>query len=285
MSIQALERGFRFSNLKPDPRGVAFFILVPLALAIMTATTTGYSRSLGYGGALLYVGLLSIIPWWIGEGTTRIAWYGLRRFKPPLWLLCKVGILIACLIVGPYVSLVTGLFSSYWPGAALERELAAGGGSVITESVMQILRATFFWVTANYVFDRFLDYPRFRYEEKSTKTSTQVEPLASKAGQSAELLQRLASFQTLSDIQLVKAEEHYVRVVGEGNDELVSFKFRDALKDLENEDGFQVHRSYWVRRKAVVGAKEDGPKLTLEMSNGSIVPVSGPYRALVRQVF
>ena len=150
---------------------------------------------------------------------------------------------------------------------------------------MQILRATFFWVTANYVFDRFLDYPRFRYEEKSTKTSTHVERLASKSGQSAELLQRLAKFETLSNIQVVKAEEHYVRVIGERNDELVSFKFRDALKDLENEDGFQVHRSYWVRREAVIGKQEDGAKLSLKMSDGSTVPVSGPYHALVRQVF
>lgn len=285
MSTQMVSGRLRFPNFDLDPRGIAFFVLVPLALAVMTATTTGYSSSLGYAGALLYVSLLSIVPWWIGEGTTRAAWFFMKRFRPPLWLVCTVGIFIACIFVGPYVSFVSSLFTSYWPGTGAEQSLAGKGQGVLSESLIQIARATFFWITANYVFDRLLNYPRFRHEQTLSENPTQVERLASKDGRTAELLWRLANIETLSAIRVIKAEEHYVRVLSEDNEELVSYKFGDALKDMENEDGFQVHRSYWVRREAVVGTKEDGSKLSLEMSDGLIVPVSGPYRALVRQVF
>ncbi|MEM1396124.1 MAG: LytTR family DNA-binding domain-containing protein [Pseudomonadota bacterium] len=285
MSIPALGGNLPVPRLKPDPRGFGFFLLVPLALAIMTATTTGYSRTLGYGGALAYVSLLSIVPWWIGEGTTRAAWYALRRFQPPLWLLCKLGILLACVFVGPYTALVTEAFSSHWPGAAFERELASGGGSAVAENVMQILRATFFWVTANYAFDRFFDYPRFRYDGRARFALQEPTDLLQADHKPVELLQRLTKIDTLSDILYLKAEQHYVRVAGQNGDELVAYRFGDAVRDMDQHDGFRVHRSYWVSRCAVLGIKEAGSKLSLEMSDGTIVPVSGPYRALVRQVF
>ena len=285
MSIQALRRDLRLPNMRLDPRGIAFFLIVPLALAAVTATTTGYSRTLGYGGALLYVGLLSLIPWWIGEGTTRIAWFGLKRFKPPLWLLCKVGILLACVIVGPYASFVTSLFANYWPGNGIAEGLSGGGQSGLGDVTVQVLRAIFFWVTANYVFDRFLDYPRFRYNKSR---SIDADPMASarpSTGMASTLLRRATKFADISEVLVVKAEEHYVRLFGHAKEELVASGFGGAMKDLQSEDGFQVHRSYWVRRDAVVGWRESGSKLNLEITNGAIIPVSGPYQALVRQLF
>lgn len=278
MTSQTLGRDLRLPSFKIDPRGVAFFLLVPLALAAITATTTGYSRTLGLGGAFLYVALLSVIPWWIGEGTTRAAWYCLRRFRPPLWLVCKVGILIACIFVGPYASFVSSVFASHWPGSGLATE----SQGAFADAVIQILRATFFWVAANYAFDRLLDYPRFRYvDEVTPQSKTTPYPETTSSG----LLGRLTKIGSLSEIRVVKAEEHYVRVTSDKGEELASYKFGAAVKDLEEQDGFQVHRSYWVRRSAVVGTKTVGSRLQLELWDGSSIPVSGPYQALVRQVF
>lgn len=268
-----------------DPRGLAFFVLLPLALAAVTATTTGYSRTLGLGGSLLYVGLLSIIPWWIGEGTTRAAWFSLRRFRPPLWLLCVVGILLACLFVGPYASFVTSAFVSYWPGIDPAQGLSGNIPISVSDTATQVVRAVFFWVTANYVFDRLLDYPRFRYDEKTAVDLARVANAQCSEEGVVELLRRATKFTDVSEVLVVKAEEHYVRLFGNEREELIAYRFGKALKDLQPVEGFQVHRSYWVRGDAVLGWRANEAKLNLEIMNGKTVPVSGPYQALVRQMF
>lgn len=284
MHVQTLNGVLRPPSLKFDPRGIIFFIVLPLALAAMTVTTTGYSDRLGYAGAFLFVGLLSVIPWWIGEGSTRATWFALRRYRPPLWLLCTLGILLSCVFVGPYVSFITAMFPDPASGAAPAQGQTTSGQSVLVESLIQIARAMFFWIGANYLFDRFLNYPRFRYaEEKSAATS--IGTRSSPNDPANALLLKLTKFNDLTSVLIVKAEEHYVRVFGEDDEEMISHRFGAALKDLETEDGFQVHRSYWVRREAVRRWVEDGSKLSLEMSNRVLVPVSGPYQAVVRQLF
>ncbi|MEM8689250.1 MAG: LytTR family DNA-binding domain-containing protein [Pseudomonadota bacterium] len=279
MLVRAIREKILFFGPGADLRGFAFFVLVPLALAVTTATTTGYNRTLGIGGALLYVGLLSLPPWWLGEGATRLVWCAARKYRPPLWCVCGHGVLLSCVVVGPYAWLVTSLFKSYWPygeGAAL---LGAASGNHVQEGVIQVARAIFFWVSANYIFDRLLDYPRFRYDDfggRDTPAAGEPKP--------SELLERLSRIDALTDILIVKAEEHYVRIYGVQTEEFITYQFGAAVKDLAEQDGFQVHRSYWVRQSAIVSTRSTGSNLMLEMSNGVLVPVSQPYHALVRQV-
>ncbi|MEM9359095.1 MAG: hypothetical protein AAGB04_23170, partial [Pseudomonadota bacterium] len=225
MSVRAVSQRLLLSGPNRDLRGVTFFVLVPLALAFMTATATGYNRHMGYGGAILYVSLLSLIPWWIGEGTTRVVWRLTRHHKPPLWHTCSLGVLLACIFVGPYVSLVTHIFASYWPSSGLDPTTVSGAGThSVTESIVHIIRAIVLWTAANYFFDRLLDYPRFRNDDQQAiadvprleQTGPPIE-LASEDTRCAEcancgLLQRLKRINSLADITVMKAEEHYVRV-------------------------------------------------------------------------
>ncbi|MEM9360342.1 MAG: LytTR family DNA-binding domain-containing protein [Pseudomonadota bacterium] len=298
MSVRAVSRRLLLSGPNRDLRGVAFFVLVPLALAFMTATATGYSRTLGYGGAILYVSLLSLVPWWIGEGTTRVVWILTRQHRPPLWHTCSLGVLLACVFVGPYVSFVTHVFAIYWPSSTAASEtLSAHATHNTSENIVHIVRAIVLWTTANYIFDRLLDYPRFRNEEaKLAEPSCELEhikpvreqPLhdAGSLGRpNCGLLQRLTRITSLADITVVKAEEHYILVYSEHDQELVAYRFGMAVKDLEDENGFQVHRSYWVRKSAVIAQHQSGSRVSLEMKDGETVPVSRPYHALIRQVF
>ncbi|MGD1933056.1 MAG: LytTR family DNA-binding domain-containing protein [Candidatus Phaeomarinobacter sp.] len=284
MLIDTFSRVFQWPNSNSDQRGFAFFVITPLALAAVTATTTGYSETFGLVGAFFYVSLLSVIPWWVGEGTTRVAWFAMKPLTPPLWFVCTVGILVACVFIGPYVSYVSSVFYGSWSSHALSQGLPPQNQSTPVDVFMQVARAMFFWIGANYVFDRLLNYPRFRYESAHQLQAPIVECPDQDAEQ-GELLRRSTKFGNLSDILTVKAEEHYVRVTGAHSQELVAFSFGLALKDLQGQDGFQVHRSYWVRRSAVVRVKTGGSKMSLEISDGSVVPVSGPYHALIRQVF
>lgn len=267
----------------PDSRAVAFYV-VPLALAVIAATETGYNRTLGYGGALIYVALLSLVPWWIAEGATRLARRALARWTPPLWVLTSLGALLACVAVRPYVSAVASLFNTHWPGGAELR--AEGAGRRTAEMLMQIARAVAFWMAANYAFDRLFGFPRFRYEHaqsgsRAASSESRGEP--PRAPDSTGLAARLGKVGSLREIVLVKAEQHYVRVRSAAAEELVHYRFSAALEDLAGEDGLRVHRSHWVRRSAVAEVGQDDGRLTLRLADGTSVPVSRTYNALVEQ--
>ncbi|MEM7600257.1 MAG: LytTR family DNA-binding domain-containing protein [Verrucomicrobiota bacterium] len=285
MPAQELHESSRSIASRVSFLGIAFFVIVPLALAAITTTTTGYSQRLGYGETLLYVSHLSLIPWWIGEGTTRLAHYTLRRWRPPLWLLCTIGILVACIFVAPYVSLVNYIFDRFASGDDTGATSSSQAQSSGIQVLIQVGRALFFWITANYLFDRLLGYPRFRYEDVSTDDSSDAAKPLNSEEEPVELIRRLKEIESLSEIIIVKADEHYIRVFTADTEEFIPYKFSTALSDLEGEDGFQVHRSYWVRRAAVAGKIDTGSQLMLEVSNGAEVPVSRPHHALVRQVF
>ncbi|MEM1383528.1 MAG: LytTR family DNA-binding domain-containing protein [Pseudomonadota bacterium] len=265
-----------------EMRGFAFFVVVPLSLAALSATETGYNRALGYTGAMLYLTHLAVIPWWIAEGTTKLVWYCCRRYRPPLWLTCTLGALLASAIVSPYVTFVSSVFESHWPMRDGVQMISASGENRLVEGLVHTARAIVFWTAANYAFDRLLGYPRFRNEgvvaEKASPPRSEAEEEAGSG-----LLQRLQRFGSLSEIILVKAEEHYVRVRGDHAEELIAYRFGQALQDLHGEEGFQVHRSYWVRSDAILRTEDTGARMTLITRSGLEIPVSRPYHALVRQ--
>lgn len=265
---------------KPDLRGVAFYLFTPLALAAFSATNSAYSRDLGLGLALCYVGLLSLIPWWIGEGTSRAVWFTARHLRPPLWMICVLGALTAGIFVGPYTWIITELFTTLAPSNSTASVAATNAGW--QETLLPMARAIVIWTAANYAFDRLLGFPRFRYPGRGHDKPTVLADSPSSAD--CGILQKLTRIHSLSEILFIKAEEHYVMVHSEHESELITYRFGAALDDLKGEDGFQVHRSYWIRRSGVDGKNDEGSQLTIRATNGATIPVSRPYHALVRQV-
>ena len=79
------------------------------------------------------------------------------------------------------------------------------------------------------------------------------------------------------------AEDHYTAVTTARGRELVLIRFSDALKELEAEDGLQVHRSHWVARAHVETLERDNGKLSLVLKGGTVVPVSRTFAPAVRK--
>ncbi|KTF16059.1 hypothetical protein ATS75_06550 [Pseudoalteromonas sp. H105] len=77
----------------------------------------------------------------------------------------------------------------------------------------------------------------------------------------------------------LQMDDHYLNVVTDKGQHLLLMRFKDALSKLENYDGFQTHRSWWVSRQAVAASKKEGRKLILIMENNLEVPVSQTYLA------
>ena len=81
----------------------------------------------------------------------------------------------------------------------------------------------------------------------------------------------------------LQMEDHYVRVHTADSSRLVLATLNEAMTALGNADGLQVHRSWWVARKAVVRAVTEGRNLRLKLVNGITAPVARSAVAVVRE--
>ncbi|WP_417316671.1 LytTR family DNA-binding domain-containing protein [Emcibacter sp.] len=87
------------------------------------------------------------------------------------------------------------------------------------------------------------------------------------------------------DLICIGMEDHYLRVYTEKGEHMLLHRMKDAISELEDYDGLQVHRSWWVANRSVKNLERDGRKLSLVMSNGLVIPVSRSFQAMVREQF
>ena len=143
---------------------LAFFIVVP---AVLTATMTvagPYIDLLGVRGGVLYVAALSFIPWWMAGLATSVAFVGLRRFRPPLWVLTLIGAVAASVVLAPAIHALNGGFRAFWPGGYLLHELS---WPLTVDRIRELItgtgRAVVLWTAFVYVFAMTLGWSRYRY--------------------------------------------------------------------------------------------------------------------------
>lgn len=77
-------------------------------------------------------------------------------------------------------------------------------------------------------------------------------------------------------IYAVSSEDHYLRLHTSKGSDLILMRLADAISELEGLEGVQTHRSWWVAREAVEGARRDGDRVTLTLKGGVDAPVSRP---------
>lgn len=75
-------------------------------------------------------------------------------------------------------------------------------------------------------------------------------------------------------ILALQSEDHYVRVHGVRGSELLLMRLRDAIPEMTDCPGYQVHRGWWVARSAVAGTETNGRNRTIFLINGEKVPVA-----------
>lgn len=77
--------------------------------------------------------------------------------------------------------------------------------------------------------------------------------------------------------------DHYTEVTTIAGRELILLRFADALGELGAVPGLQVHRSHWVADAHVVRLVRDNGRMTIQLGDGTEVPVSRTYAAAVRE--
>lgn len=86
-----------------------------------------------------------------------------------------------------------------------------------------------------------------------------------------------------TDLLCVATEDHYLRVTTTLGHDLILFRLSDAIAELDPGLGQQVHRSYWVARRAVAGVERNGQRTSLLLTNGATVPISRTFLPALRE--
>lgn len=69
-------------------------------------------------------------------------------------------------------------------------------------------------------------------------------------------------------IRALKGEDHYVRVIGDGREELILMRMRDAIERLGEVDGLRIHRSWWVAKDSVASVRREGRAAVVILTSG-----------------
>jgi DNA-binding LytR/AlgR family response regulator len=71
--------------------------------------------------------------------------------------------------------------------------------------------------------------------------------------------------------------DHYVEVKTDRGKTLVLIRLSDAIRETEGVAGVQIHRSHWVALDAVRRVARTSGKVSVELTNGEMLPVSRGY--------
>lgn len=169
------------------------------------------------------------------------------RRTPPL-LAALVALVIAC---APLAFLSRTVAVSIWP--PLASLLGPGDWFLQTVVLTLPLGAVYWWLS-----------------RRRKAAPAGAEPTSAASG---------AAFRDAICLQM---EDHYVRVHTAKGSHLVLMRLSDAIARVGAE-GLQVHRSWWVARKAIEAAIVDGRNVRLRLVNGLEAPVARTAVAKVRE--
>jgi hypothetical protein len=257
---------------------LVFYILVPLAFGLIVGWMQP-SRSASWSKLpAIYYWVVSFTVGWAMFGIgSQIAKVVLRPWNPPFLLLLFVGWALA--------NYPAGHFARFHIAATYDmfEQLPRAPIPPLPTLSWDILEGNFFddnvvgfvlWLSINALFVYVLRIPRFGYGARPTRV--EIQDAATPA-----FLARIRP-ELGSTLLALAAEQHYLRVYTALGNDLILYRFSDAVKEM-GARGVQVHRSYWVAKDASVSTENEGTKTQIVLKNGLKVPVSRTYKIAVRE--
>jgi DNA-binding LytR/AlgR family response regulator len=87
------------------------------------------------------------------------------------------------------------------------------------------------------------------------------------------ILDRLP-FEKRAALVALSVEDHYVRVHTLNGQEMILMRLSDAIREVGDTAGAQVHRSHWAAFEQVSAVRREGDRAILTMVSGADIPVS-----------
>jgi DNA-binding LytR/AlgR family response regulator len=108
-----------------------------------------------------------------------------------------------------------------------------------------------------------------------------AQPMPSQAPEPPAMLSRLKP-ENRGPILRLSAEDHYTLTVTSRGRELILIRFSDALSELGDTVGTQIHRSHWIARAAFEALVTKDGKLMARLKDGTELPVSRSFAGEVK---
>jgi len=268
-------------------RHLAYYIGVPIVVAVYAGLNNWEMQNIvGFPASILFYVAHALPPWWLTCASTSLLKLALARWKPPWLLLLLLGHLVGCLLVLPYSNWLTGAYELRWPALEMGGEFAP---MFSNEFWMYLLRAGVIWIGINFIFDRFIGLPLYRYtiprgyEVPRNGTATK-HVQDGWSGKPPGFVERLPAKLAPNEVLAIKAEQHYIRVYSPEREYMILYRFSDAVRELDEILGQQVHRSYWVNIGAIESVHAKAKDFQVRISSGADIPVSTPYQGMVREL-
>jgi len=265
---------------------LAFYFGVPVVVALYGGINNWQLlKQAGLLPGLLFYIAHALPPWMITCGSTFGVMWALQRWKPNPWIIMALGTTLGAFIAQPFAAWLTGYYEVQLGIADLHDQVAP---MFSAEFWRYFFSAAVMWFLVNYVFDRFLGLPRYRYTIPRGYDFKDVSPY--KAGASSDsseplpgFLERMPVRMDAKDVLAIKAEQHYIRVYAAEREYMVLYRFSDAVRELPESLGQQVHRSYWLGYSGVDTVRPRVKKFSVKLTNGADIPVSTPYHSVVKE--
>ncbi len=110
----------------------------------------------------------------------------------------------------------------------------------------------------------------------------QLSPAPVDMPQTVPLLDRLP-FDKRGPLVAISVEDHYVRVRTTKGEEMILMRLADAIREVGDTPGAQVHRSHWAAFDQVAAVIRDGDRAVLQMIKGGDIPVSRRHVPTIRE--
>ena len=281
---------------------VLFLIVVPLLISVwIAALGLRPVNELGFAGGWLYLGSRILVAWWGGHfGALAAAWL-VRDRNWALWRILLLGFLIAWLPLTALFHVHLLVFSSLYPDhlASLSpRDMSLTADYLLRLFSRSAVPFLPLWMAAVHGYRRQFgvdwyadrgDVPAAQPERPEASavevSCTDIAPPAAVAAAPARpaFLQQ-SKLPENARVQTLKAAEHYIEVVSDCGNDLLRYRFNDAIREMQALDtGGQVHRSWWVSWDSVARVVQRSGGLELVLNDGRSIPVSQAYKSEVRR--
>lgn len=287
--------------MKIDRHAIFFYLGIPTALGFVFGLSEAGSQPFAsMSGHLAYWLISTIASWQFLALGTMGASYLLKPLRVPL---------VVVLAIGFYVGLEVWLQLGEFRNGLLTGFVADGKilldpreNTDRSAEISNQLLGLSLWLSANYFHFCFFGISRFRYAPDADQVrwfrnwllnlgAAEEIQIANLGGASQteftqgsstpRLLERLSGVGK-TEILALKAEDHYTRVFTNDREHLIYVMFKEAIREMDDRPGLQVHRSYWVCFDAIETYMEKGHKAKVRLKNGQDIPVSRSFRHTIK---
>jgi len=220
-----------------------------------------------------------LLGWMAADLGTRVVARAVRPWGWPLTVVLALGVVASGVVAVPLNYAIGEAFRLVgFPTRGFE----ALADYSLLRALEGLVAPTLIWTSANHAFIRLTGRPRYGYALGRGREPAGEPPSPSAAPREVPAFMTRLRPGVRGRLVAMRAELHYVRVYTDRGDDLILYRFGDAIAEA-GVDGVQVHRSWWVAADALE-ARCGGERMQLRLSNDLVVPVSRSYAAAARDL-